>query len=129
MFPARATGRPARRRISAIQAVVVDLPFVPVTATHRFFPGSCCSAMRQAISSSARIGMPRPRAAATAGESSATPGETASQPASSRNSIAGPSKKNRAPRRSSSSTAEAANPERGLASPIDNATSRSAASG
>jgi hypothetical protein len=57
MLPASATGRlepgAARRSISAIQVVVVDLPFVPVTAIHRFSPGVSASAMRNATSISA----------------------------------------------------------------------------
>ena len=62
MFPASATGRaavPARLSISAIQVVVVDFPLVPVTATQRFAPGASASAMRYAISISARTGIPR----------------------------------------------------------------------
>ena len=46
MLPASATGRPARRRISAIQVVVVDFPFVPVIAIQRFTPGDSASAIR-----------------------------------------------------------------------------------
>ena len=79
MLPASATGRGPERRISAIQAVVVDFPLVPVTATHRFRPGVSASAIRHAISISESTGIPRSRAATTAGWVGGTPGETASQ--------------------------------------------------
>jgi hypothetical protein len=106
MLPASATDRPARLRISAIHAVVVDLPLVPVIATQRLLSGDSASAMRYAISTSARTGMPRSRAAATGGAVNGTPGETASQSAPSRNSAPESPRKNRTPRRRSSSTPE-----------------------
>jgi len=108
MFPASATGRPARRRTSAIQLVVVDLPLVPVTATQRLLPGgsTSASAIRHATSSSARTGIPAARAAWTGGAVSGTPGEIASHSALSRNPTigTGPPKKSRAPRSRKDST-------------------------
>ena len=65
MLPESATGRPARFRISAIHVVVVDFPFVPVTAIQRCAPGASASAILHAASISERTGMPRARASRT----------------------------------------------------------------
>ena len=123
MFPARATGRPARRSISAIQLAVVDLPLVPVTATQRFSPVASASAIRQAISISASTGMPSSRARAATGASRGTPGDIASHCAPSRTSRAGAPRKNRAPRSRNDPSSPRSDSERSSAT--DTATPRS----
>ena len=80
MFPATVTCRPAARKIAPSSAVVVVLPFVPVTPTKRE-PGSS----RNPSSTSDHTGTPRSRAAASSGIAGGTPGvfTTTSTPSSS----------------------------------------------
>ena len=68
MLPPTVTWNPAACSIRPVSAVVVDLPLVPVIAITR-----PCS-HRDASSISPTIGMPRARAACTAGCSGGTPG-------------------------------------------------------
>src|SRR4051812_37969749 len=68
MFPPTSTSRPAADSIRPIRVVVVDFPFVPVTAMTG--PRS----QRNASSSSPMISTPSRRAASNTGCSSATPG-------------------------------------------------------
>ena len=70
MLPPTRASKPASRSIAPRAAVVVDLPFVPVTAATR------PSRWRKASSISAITGTPAARAAASSGSSHGTPGET-----------------------------------------------------
>ena len=68
MFPPASARRPPAASMRPMSVVVVDLPFVPVTAMIR--PDS----QRDASSTSPMTGTPRERAAAIAGWVSGTPG-------------------------------------------------------
>ena len=70
--PPPPTSRPAARKIAPSSSVVVDLPFVPVTAT-KWAPVGASS--RQPSSSSDQTGTPRALAASTSGCSPGTPGD------------------------------------------------------
>ncbi len=78
MLPATSTFQPAVASIAPRSAVVVVLPFVPVTPTRGF------DRSRAPSSISETVGMPRARAAATGGASEGTPGLLTTIPTPSR---------------------------------------------
>ena len=79
MLPATSTFQPAVSSIAPRSALVVVLPFVPVT------PISGLDSSRDPSSISETIGMPRALAAATGGASEGTPGLFTTVPTPSRN--------------------------------------------
>ncbi len=81
MLPATATSRPASRKIAPRSSLVVDLPFVPVTASRRV---PAPASRLQPSSSSDQTGIPRARACATSGSSPGTPGDLTSSSTPSR---------------------------------------------
>ena len=118
-------GPPARRRMSAIQAVVVDLPFVPVTATQRFSPLDLALGDPPGDSNSASTGARGARAATTGASSAARPARArASRRRRGERSGAAIAEEERAPRGRAAPPASA-NALAGVASPTETATPRS----